>query len=78
MIASKCILNTFPGNDESHAPLTNAGGWAVNSAAAVSGVSTAGREVPAAPGLARQEVQCLERSGEQGRPTPSPLPVNST
>lgn len=30
MIASKCILSTFPGNDVSHVPLTKAGGRAAN------------------------------------------------
>ena len=30
MIASKCILSTFPGNDVSHVPLTKARGRAAN------------------------------------------------
>lgn len=39
MIASKCILSTFPGNDVSHVPLTKAGGRA-----AVCGASKTGQE----------------------------------
>lgn len=30
MIASKCILSVFPGNDVSHVPLRKARGWTVN------------------------------------------------
>lgn len=77
MIASKCILSVFPGNDVSHVPLRKARGWTVNHL----WQWCWGQHNRKGTGSCRtmaKEVQCLARSREQARPAPSSLLVNLT